>query len=768
MSTPDRAVTRPRLVQVASLLVVAIVLAACASAGVSPSPTPGGSVPPQPSATAAGAVTLEGVPTACIGLGEGDCRRVAAHVASLLTADDPRIGYVQVGPFGCAAVAGCPTTLVARSEGDITLEFAGGAKSFHIKVTDGNLDAQPQEAFGIELPPTSRPPIPGGPQPFSLGHCGIWSGIDHGGSWWDPVGLVDYDHSDAINAAEGTISPVGGGSGDLHLEGRLHRPARASQRLQVPALLRLTRRGAGRAKAEFHPVVTCVRLVEISSPVVEAIRGARRALCNRVVVRPSVVYLVRRTSDRTAADRLWLAHRNGDPTLSYAVTNPATGETVKTYDTITDAELEAAVAAADEAHRTWSKSTTVDERAALIRRVSELHRERSQELAELIVREMGKPIGQALSEVDFAADIYEYYADHSPDFLKDEPIQLLAGDGSAVIRRSSLGVLLGVMPWNFPYYQVARFAGPNLIIGNTILLKHAAQCPESAAAIQQIFLDAGFPTGAYVNVYATHDQLERVIADPRVQGVSLTGSERAGAAVAEIAGRHLKKVVLELGGSDPFVLLSTDDLDATVQNAVDARLDNSGQSCNAAKRFIVADELYEPFLEKFTAKIAEIEATDPTSADSALGPLSSLKAAENIDEQVKRAIEHGAKLAHGGSRNGAFFQTTVLTDVTPENPASKEEFFGPVAQVYRAKDEADAVRIANDTPFGLGSYVYTTDQEQALRVADGIEAGMVFVNVVLADGVELPFGGIKRSGSGRELGRFGADEFVNKKMIRIG
>ena len=415
--------------------------------------------------------------------------------------------------------------------------------------------------------------------------------------------------------------------------------------------------------------------------------------------------------------------------MSYAVTNPATGETVKTYDTITDAELETAIAAADEAHRTWSKSTTVEERAALIRRVSELHTERRQELAELMVREMGKPITQALSEADFAAAIYEYYAEYSTDFLRDEPIQLLAGDGSAVIRRSSLGVLLGVMPWNFPYYQVARFAGPNLIIGNPILLKHAQQCPESAAAMQQIFLDAGFPAGAYVNIYASHDQIEQVIA---------------------------------------FILLSTDDLDATVQNAVDARLDNSGQSCNAAKRFIVAEELYEPFLEKFTAKIAAIEATDPTSADSALGPLSSLKAAEGIDEQVKRAIEHGATLVHGGIRDGAFFQTTVLTDVTPGNPASKEEFFGPVAQVYRAKDEADAVRIANDTPFGLGSYVYTTDQEQALRVADGIEAGMVFVNVVLADGAELPFGGIKRSGSGRELGRFGADEFVNKKMIRIG
>lgn len=454
--------------------------------------------------------------------------------------------------------------------------------------------------------------------------------------------------------------------------------------------------------------------------------------------------------------------------MSYAVTNPATGEVLTTYPTITDAELEAAIASAAEAHRTWAKATTVEERAALIRRVGELHVERRQELAEIIVREMGKPIEQALAEADFAGDIYAYYADHSAEFLKDEPVHLLAGEGSAVIRRSSLGVLLGVMPWNFPYYQVARFAGPNLIVGNTILLKHAEQCPESAAAIAQIFHDAGFPEGAYVNIYASHDQIEKVIADPRVQGVSLTGSERAGAAVAEIAGRHLKKVVLELGGSDPFILLSTDDLDTAVQNAVDARLDNSGQSCNAAKRFIVIDELYEPFLEKFTAKIAEVEATDPTSSDSALGPLSSLKAAEGLDEQVKRAVEHGAKLVHGGTRDGAFFQTTVLTDVASDNPASKEEFFGPVAQVYRAADEDDAVRIANDIPFGLGSYVYTTDAEQADRVANAIEAGMVFVNVVLADGAELPFGGVKRSGTGREMGRLGADEFVNKKMIRIG
>jgi len=453
--------------------------------------------------------------------------------------------------------------------------------------------------------------------------------------------------------------------------------------------------------------------------------------------------------------------------MSYAVVNPATGETIKTFPTITDAELDEAIAAADAAYRGWARTASVQERAALIGRVADLHVERRQELAEIIVREMGKPIEQALGEVDFAADIYRYYVDNAESLLADQPIELLAGSGSAVIRRSPIGVLLGIMPWNFPYYQVARFAGPNVVIGNTILLKHAEQCPESAAAIQQIFTDAGAEQGVYVNIYASHDQIEQVIADPRVQGVSLTGSERAGAAVAEIAGRHLKKVVLELGGSDPFILLSTDDLDGAVQAAVDARLDNNGQSCNAAKRFIVIDELYQPFLDRFTAKLAEVEPGDPTAEGTALGPLSSLKAAENLDEQVQRAVEHGAKVVRGGSRDGAFFQTTVLTEVSRDNPASKEEFFGPVAQVYRATSEDEAVELANDIPFGLGSYVFTTDTDQAMRVADQIEAGMVFVNGVLMDGAELPFGGVKRSGTGREMGRLGADEFVNKKLIRV-
>jgi hypothetical protein len=284
----------------------------------------------------------------------------------------------------------------------------------------------------------------------------------------------------------------------------------------------------------------------------------------------------------------------------YAVINPATGETVKEYPTISDDELRDAIGRADKAHRDWATST-VEERAAAIRRVGELHTERAQELAQIIVREMGKPIEQAVGEVEFCTAIYNYYADNGPSLMADEPIDLLDGEGSALVRRSSYGLLLGIMPWNYPYYQVARFAGPNLVIGNTILLKHAPQCPESALAMEQIFHEAGIPQGAYINIFATNEQIEWVIADPRVRGVSLTGSERAGAAVAAIAGRNLKKVVLELGGSDPFLVLGSDDLDATVEQAVGARLENSGQACNAAKRFIVVDELYDEFMEKFSS-----------------------------------------------------------------------------------------------------------------------------------------------------------------------
>jgi succinate-semialdehyde dehydrogenase/glutarate-semialdehyde dehydrogenase len=317
-------------------------------------------------------------------------------------------------------------------------------------------------------------------------------------------------------------------------------------------------------------------------------------------------------------------------------------------------------------------------------------------------------------------------------------------------------VILVIMPWKSPSYLVSLFDGPYLAAGNSVLLKHAPQCPDSARILQEIFDAAGFPKGAYVNIFASNEQIEEIIGDPRIQGVSLTGSERAGSAVAATAGRHLKKVVLELGGSDPFIVLGSDDLDATVDAAVSARMENTGQACNAGKRFIVADELHDEFVAKFTEKMLSQET----------GPLSSQLAADRLAAQVDGAVAAGAQLATNGERRGAFFPSGVLTGVPQDSEAFHQELFGPVAMVFRAKDEADAIRIANDTPYGLGSYVYTNDLEQAARVADQIDAGMVFVNGVGAEGVELPFGGVKRSGFGRELGRFGIEEFINKKLIR--
>ncbi|WP_297005264.1 NAD-dependent succinate-semialdehyde dehydrogenase [uncultured Corynebacterium sp.] len=462
--------------------------------------------------------------------------------------------------------------------------------------------------------------------------------------------------------------------------------------------------------------------------------------------------------------------------MTYAVTDPTTGEIRETFATFTDDQIRDAVTRAEAGYRIWSEVPVTD-RAAAVARCAQIQRDRREEFAQIITAEMGKPLDQALGEVDLAADITAFYADNAEAITGDQPLAIL-GEGSALIRRAPLGVLLGIMPWNFPSYQVARFAAPNLVLGNTIILKHAPQCPRTAALLEEIYAQAGFPPGAYVNVYATNDQAADIIADTRVQGVSVTGSERAGAAVAEQAGRHLKKVALELGGSDPFLVLSTPGtdmnagpdagLDAVVEAAVAARTDNNGQVCNAPKRFIVVDDLYDAFLAKFTAGMAAVPLGAPTVDGTVLGPLSSPAAADRLADQVDRAVAQGATLLTGGVRDGNFFPGTVLADVTPEMDAYREEFFGPVGVVYRATDEEDAVRIANDTPFGLGSYVYTDDPAQADRVATAIEAGMVYVNCVLADSPELPFGGVKRSGTSRELGLLAADEFVNKKLIRIG
>jgi succinate-semialdehyde dehydrogenase / glutarate-semialdehyde dehydrogenase len=451
----------------------------------------------------------------------------------------------------------------------------------------------------------------------------------------------------------------------------------------------------------------------------------------------------------------------------YAVVNPATGQQLRSYDTITDSALNDAISRAHHESRNWSRNTTREQRAEILDRIADVYAERREELARIIVREMGKPLAQSLGEVDVCVQIYRYYAERIAGMLKDEPIKPLNGEGKAFVRRTPIGLLLGIMPWNFPYYQVARFAGPNLAAGNTVLLKHAPQCPESAAVMEEIFHAAGIPQDAYINIYASHDQIESVIADPRLQGVSLTGSGRAGAAVGALAGRHLKKLVLELGGSNPFVLLKTNDLDSVVETAVGARVRNAGQVCAAAKRFIIADEYYDEFVRKFGDSLARVETGDPTSLNTSMGPLSSSAAADRLQEQVDAAIAHGANLVTGGDRDGNFFRAALLTEVTRDNPVYNDELFGPVAQVFRATSEEDAVVLANDTPYGLGAFVFSTDQEQAMRVADQIEAGNVFINAVGPASPELPLGGVKASGFGRELGHYGVEEFLNKKTIRI-
>lgn len=453
----------------------------------------------------------------------------------------------------------------------------------------------------------------------------------------------------------------------------------------------------------------------------------------------------------------------------YKVTNPATGEVEAEFDTFTDDQLRDALDRAFETFTSWSESE-LSERARLLRRTAELYEERKDELAEIITREMGKPIKQARSELDIVISIFNYYADNGAEFLAEEEITD-APDGRAFMQSEPYGVLLGIMPWNFPYYQVARFAAPNLMIGNTILLKHASQCPESAAAIEQIFHDAGFPEDAYINIYASSQQIaEIVIPDPRVQGISLTGSERAGTKVAATAGENLKKVVLELGGNDPLIVLDREILPRAVKGAVSGRMANAGQACNAAKRVIVLEEFYEEFLEQFRESLARIKLLDPLSEDAFVGPMSSVSAAEDLHEQVQDSVKQGATLHMGGDfdeRGGAWYQPTLLTDITPDMRAYGEELFGPVAMVYKVADEEEAVKLANDTQYGLSASVYSSDEARAQRVGEQIQTGMVFVNQPPGTSAELPFGGVKRSGVGRELGPYGMAEFVNKRLVKI-
>ncbi len=451
----------------------------------------------------------------------------------------------------------------------------------------------------------------------------------------------------------------------------------------------------------------------------------------------------------------------------YTVTNPATGELVEEIENSTDAEVLAAIERVHLGYSAW-RARSVAERAAIVARAAALFAERADELAEIMTLEVGKRINEGKGEVGIVVDIFNYYAENGPALLADEPMTVSTGD--AVIVKQPIGALLGVMPWNFPCYQVARFVAPNLVLGNTILLKHASICPRSATAIADILHEAGVPEDAYVNIFASSRQVPSILADPRIMGVSLTGSEPAGISVATEAGRNLKKTVLELGGSDPLIVLDSADIDETVKATATARMRNCGQSCNAPKRMIVLADLYEEFVDKLSKHVSDYFLPgDPADPATRLPPLASVAAADEVAGQVAKAIEQGATLRAGGRRiePGAYLEATVLTDVTPEMDAYYEEIFGPVVVVFRAADEEEAIRLANDSPFGLGASVWGTDQERMRRVAERIEAGMVYLNRAGGSSADLPFGGIKRSGIGRELGPAGIEEFMNKKAIRL-
>lgn len=451
--------------------------------------------------------------------------------------------------------------------------------------------------------------------------------------------------------------------------------------------------------------------------------------------------------------------------MTYQTIDPSSKEVVAEFPTASDDEVSQAIGAAHSAYRNWA-AESLPGRVKVLHRVASIYRERTQELAELIALEMGKPVDQAKGEIAVSADIFEYYASHAEEFLK--PQQLPVESGSAEVHMQPTGVLLGIMPWNYPHYQVARFVAPNLVLGNTVLLKHAANCPQSALAIQDVLRQAGVPHDCYINLFATHTQLSEVIADPRVQGISLTGSERAGAIVAEQAGRNLKKVVLELGGSDPFIVLDSADISATAKTAVEGRLSNAGQACTSPKRLIVVESAYARFVEEVRKHVEQTKPGDPSQPGTDLGPLSSESALAELVSQIEDAVANGATLHTGGQATGDGFHLSpaLLTDVNRDCKLWHQEAFGPVVVVYKVADEQEAVELANDSPYGLGAAVFGADPDQTNRVAHRLETGMVFINSNTDSQADLPFGGVKRSGFGRELGPLGIEEFANKKLIR--
>ncbi|MBB2950610.1 NAD-dependent succinate-semialdehyde dehydrogenase [Sphingobacterium sp. JUb56] len=453
--------------------------------------------------------------------------------------------------------------------------------------------------------------------------------------------------------------------------------------------------------------------------------------------------------------------------MSIQTINPSNNKVIKTYYEMSGIAVEKAVEQAARTFHEWKK-TDYNVRAQLLHNVAGLLRKNKKKLAKLITLEMGKLLIHAEGEIKLSAEIFDYYAINSANMLADKVLNPV--HGKAFIRNSPIGVLLGIQPWNFPFYQVARFAAPNIMLGNTLLIKHASIVPQCALAIQDIFMQAGAPDGLYTNLLISKERIAALVADIRVKGVSLTGSEKAGASVAVEAGKHIKKSLLELGGSDAFIVLEDADIEKAVEWAVVGRINNNGQCCVASKRFIAVESIADEFLEKFKIKMAALVVGDPMDVDTNLGPLCTEEAAVKLVDQVNRAVEGGAKVLLGGkrpNREGAYMEATILTDIAPGNPAFYEEFFGPVALFFKVKNEEEAIALANDSPFGLGGSVFTQDIERGKRVADQIDTGMVFINHPTWTQADLPFGGTKGSGYGREMAELGLQEFVNKKLIRI-
>lgn len=452
----------------------------------------------------------------------------------------------------------------------------------------------------------------------------------------------------------------------------------------------------------------------------------------------------------------------------YATVNPFTGETEKEFPFTETSEIDGIIGQAHSAYQEW-RDRSVEERAAVVQKAAELIDERIMDYAALITTEMGKRRDEAVGELFICSMILKYYAANGAKFLEPTAIEPMMGGGEALIETRPVGVLLAIEPWNFPFYQVVRVAGPNLVLGNTVILKHSEITPQCAVAIEQLFADAGAPAGVLTNTFLRIADVEQVVADPRIQGVTLTGSERAGSSVAALAGKYLKKSVLELGGSDPFIVLDAEDMAATVKAATAGRMQNNGQACTASKRLIVTEEHFDSFVEGLKQAFTTFAPGDPADPATSLAPMSSERAAKDLQAQIQDAIDKGATVVAGGKRPehaGAFVEATILTDVTPEMRAYREELFGPAAVVYKVKDADEAVALANDSDFGLGATVMGSDLDRARSVAERLEAGMVWINQPTGSSPELPFGGIKRSGYGRELSELAMFEFANRRLLR--